>query len=201
MRAKARTAILISGRGSNMVAIAKAAQDKDYPAQIALVISNRPEAAGLFKADAMGITAIAIDHKDYKTRAGFENELHAALLAHDIEFIVCAGFMRVLTAEFVSKWQGKIINIHPSLLPKYKGLNTYARAISAGDKSHGATVHWVSEGVDEGQIIEQITIDILPNDTAESLAQRLLPQEQRLYPKAVIKALKSSTFKEQPGQM
>jgi len=172
-----------------MTAIAQVARTQDYPADIALVISNRPEAAGLHKADEMGITALAIDHNDYKKRQDFENELHAALLAHDIEFVVCAGFMRVLTAGFVRNWQGRIINIHPSLLPKYKGLNTYERAIDAGDKIHGATVHWISEGVDEGEIIDQVTIDILPDDTADSLAERLLPHEQALYPKALVKAL------------
>ena len=191
MASKTRTAILISGRGSNMVAIAKAAQDDAYPASIALVISNRPEAAGLHKADAMGITAIAIDHKDYKSREAFEDELHAALLAHNIEFVVCAGFMRVLTAGFVEKWSGKMINIHPSLLPKYKGLNTHARALAAGDREHGCTVHWVSEGVDEGEIIDQARLQIMPSDTADDLAARLLPLEQALYPRALIKALKA----------
>jgi len=191
MASKTRTAILISGRGSNMVAIAKAAQDDAYPASIALVISNRPEAAGLHKADAMGITAIAIDHKDYKSREAFEDELHAALLAHNIEFVVCAGFMRVLTASFVEKWSGKMINIHPSLLPKYKGLNTHARALAAGDKAHGCTVHWVSEGVDEGKVIEQSSLNILPDDTPDSLSVRLLPLEQSLYPRALIKAIQS----------
>ena len=189
MASKTRTAILISGRGSNMVAIAKAAQDDAYPASIALVISNRPEAAGLHKADAMGITAIAIDHKDYKSREAFEDELHAALLAHNIEFVVCAGFMRVLTASFVEKWSGKMINIHPSLLPKYKGLNTHARALAAGDSEHGCTVHWVSEGVDEGEIIDQARLQIRPSDTADDLASRLQPLEQSLYPQALIKAL------------
>jgi len=191
MASKIRTAILISGRGSNMVAIAKAAQDEDYPADIALIISNRPEAAGLHKADAMGITAIAIDHKDYKSREAFEDELHAALLAHNIEFVVCAGFMRVLTVSFVEKWSGKMINIHPSLLPKYKGLNTHARALAAGDSEHGCTVHWVSEGVDEGEIIDQARLTIMPSDTADDLASRLLPLEQTLYPQALIKALKA----------
>jgi len=188
---KTRTAILISGRGSNMVAIAHAATQEDYPAHIALVISNKPEAAGLYKADEMGITALAIDHTDYKTRRAFENELHAALFAHKIEFVVCAGFMRVLTADFVEKWQGRMINIHPSLLPKYKGLNTHQRAIDAGDTDHGCTVHWVSEGVDEGKIIKQARLAILPSDTADSLAARLLPVEQALYPKALITALDS----------
>lgn len=191
MASKTRTAILISGRGSNMVAIAKAAQDDAYPASIALVISNRPEAAGLHKADEMGIAALAIDHKDYKKREDFENELHAALLAHDIEFVVCAGFMRVLTASFVEKWSGKMINIHPSLLPKYKGLNTHARALAAGDSEHGCTVHWVSEGVDEGEIIDQARLQIRPSDTADDLAARLLPLEQALYPRALLIALKA----------
>ncbi|MEP1229739.1 MAG: phosphoribosylglycinamide formyltransferase [Litorimonas sp.] len=186
---KTRIAILISGRGSNMVAIAMAAKSKDYPAKVCLVISNRPEAEGLHKADDIGITALAIDHTEYDARADFENELDAALKAHNIEFVVCAGFMRVLTRAFVEKWQGRIINIHPSLLPKYKGLHTHARAIDAGDTVHGCTVHWLSEGVDEGQIIDQARLDIRPEDTPDSLAARLLPLEQALYPQAIVKAL------------
>lgn len=189
MSAKTRTAILISGRGSNMVAIAKAAMADDYPAQIALVISNRPGALGLYAASKMGITAITVDHTAYKKRQDFEAELHAILTAHSIDFVVCAGFMRVLTADFVAKWESRMINIHPSLLPKYKGLNTHARAIAAGDSEHGASVHWVSEGVDEGKIIAQARLKITHSDTAETLAARLLPLEQALFPKALKQVL------------
>jgi len=186
---RVKTAILISGRGSNMEALLDAAEQDDYPAEISLVISNRPEAAGLRKADERGIKAIAIDHRDYKTRESFEDELNAALKAHDIEFVACAGFMRVLTASFVNKWEGCMINIHPSLLPKYKGLHTHARALEAGDKEHGCSVHWVTEGVDDGAIIAQAKIDILDDDTPDTLAARLLAEELKLYPIALKKAL------------
>lgn len=183
-----RTAVLISGRGSNMVALAKAAQTPDYPANIQLVISNRPDAAGLQRAEELGLKAICIDHKTYAKRADFEADLHAALIAHDIEFVACAGFMRVLTGGFVSKWSERMINIHPSLLPKYKGLNTHQRALDAGDKVHGCSVHWVSEGVDEGALIAQRSIFIEKGDTSARLAEKLLPEEQILYPLALRKA-------------
>jgi len=185
-----RTAVLISGRGSNMEALIAAAKSSDYPAEIKLVISNRPEAAGLHTADSAGVTALAIDHKDYETREAFERELDAALTAHKIELIACAGFMRVLTAWFVSRWEGRLINIHPSLLPKYKGLNTHARALAAGDREAGCTVHWVSEGVDEGKIIAQNRLTINTIDTVESLAERIRALEHKLYPMALVKAAK-----------
>lgn len=173
-----------------MAALIKAAQDSDYPADIQLVISNRPEALGLHKADAMGVTAICIDHRDFKTRTDFEVELDAALRAHNIEFVVCAGFMRVLGATFVRAWSGKLINIHPSLLPKYKGLHTHKRAIEAKDLEHGCTVHWVNEGVDEGEIIAQSALNIDPADTPETLAKRIQALEHTLYPNALASALR-----------
>lgn len=182
-----RTAVLISGRGSNMMALVNAAAALDYPAEIALVISNRPKAAGLSRAQGAGIDTLAIDHKDYTKREDFEAALHAALSDHNIEFICCAGFMRVLSDWFVSRWAGRIINIHPSLLPKYKGLNTHARALEAGDTQHGCTVHWVSEELDGGSIIAQERISIDGSDTADDLAQRLLPLELVLYPRALAK--------------
>lgn len=172
-----------------MVALIEAAQKADYPADINLVISNRPEAAGLRKADEMGVTAICIDHRDFESRSDFEAELNAALRAHDIDFVVCAGFMRVLGEKFVKSWTGKMINIHPSLLPKYKGLHTHKRAIEAGDTDHGCTVHWVNEGVDEGKIIAQSSIVITPNDTQETLAKRVQALEHKLYPDALVLAL------------
>lgn len=191
MARRLRTAVLISGRGSNMAALVKAARAEDYPAEITLVISNRPEAAGLRRADELGIKAICIDHKDYATREAFEDELHAALAAHEIEFVACAGFMRVLTGGFVTKWEGRMINIHPSLLPKYKGLNTHQRALDAGDTVQGCSVHWVSEGVDDGALIAQRSIPIEKSDTAQSMAEKLLPEEQKLYPLALRKAVMS----------
>lgn len=187
-----RTAVLISGRGSNMIALVEAAAaDSDYPANIALVISNKPTAEGLRRADACGIATIAIDHTDYDTREAFERELDAALRAHDIEFVACAGFMRVLTAWFVTRWTGRLINIHPSLLPKYKGLHTHKRAIEAGDDAGGASVHWVVTEVDGGAVIDQAVVSIIPGDTPDSLAGRVLAQELTLYPRALKKAAQS----------
>ena len=172
-----------------MVALIEAAQNKTYPADIQLVISNRPEAAGLRKADELGVTAICIDHRDFDSRVDFEVELDAALRAHKIEFVACAGFMRVLGKKFVRTWAGKMINIHPSLLPKYKGLHTHKRAIEAGDSKHGCTVHWVNEGVDDGKVIAQSSLKIHSNDTENSLAQRVKTIEHALYPLALAKAL------------
>ena len=184
------TGILISGTGSNMAALIEAAQNETYPADIQLVISNRPEAAGLRKADEMGVTAICIDHRDFDNRADFELELDAALRAHKIEFVACAGFMRILGKKFVRAWAGKLINIHPSLLPKYKGLHTHRRAIEAGDSKHGCTVHWVNEGVDDGKIIAQSSLKVYLNDTEDSLAERVKTLEHALYPRALAKAVR-----------
>ncbi|MEH6490416.1 phosphoribosylglycinamide formyltransferase [Hyphomonas oceanitis] len=182
-------AILISGRGSNMEALLKAAAAPDYPAKPVLVLANRPDAKGLETAMDAGIPALAIDHKPYgKDREAFERAMDEALTEAGTEIIALAGFMRVLTPWFVNKWQGRMINIHPSLLPKYKGLDTHQRAIDAGDAEAGATVHWVSPGVDDGEIIQQASLPILPGDTADSLAARLLPIEHQLYPDALAKA-------------
>lgn len=186
-----KTAILISGRGSNMVSIVEAARAHDYPAEITLVISNRPNALGLQKANALGVQSMAIDHKAFKTRAEFETALDAVLQEADIELICCAGFMRVLSADFVEGWPGRILNIHPSLLPKYKGLNTHKRALEAGDSYHGASVHFVTAELDGGEVIAQTKIAIRPDDTAQMLADRLLPLELDIYPKAVDRVAKS----------
>ncbi len=182
-------AILISGRGSNMEALLKAAAAPDYPAKPVLVLSNRPDALGLETALVAGVQAVAIDHKPFgKDREAFERAMDAALIGAGTDIIALAGFMRVLTPWFVNKWQGRMINIHPSLLPKYKGLDTHQRALDAGDAEAGATVHWVSPGVDDGEIIQQASLPILPGDTANSLAARLLPVEHQLYPDALAKA-------------
>lgn len=184
-----RLAILLSGRGSNMQAILKAAEAPDFPATPGLVLSNRPDATGLKTASAHGVKALAIDHKPFgKDREAFERELDKALKVHDIDVIALAGFMRVLTPWFVRRWQGRMINIHPSLLPKYPGLHTHQRAIEAGDTQAGCTVHWVSEGVDAGEIIDQAKVDILSSDTPDTLAARILPVEHALYPRALAKA-------------
>lgn len=187
---KVRTAILISGRGSNMIALAEAAAEKDYPAEIVGVISNRLDALGLTRAQEMGIQTQSIDHKAFKTRRDFEEELHRVLINMKAELICCAGFMRILSPWFVEQWPKQILNIHPSLLPKYKGLNTHQRAIDAGDAEAGCTVHWVTEELDGGDTILQKAIPIESMDTAETLAERLLPIELSLYPKALAKASK-----------
>ncbi len=189
--ARVPTAILISGRGSNMLALAKAAQSPDYPAEIKLVISNNPEAEGLQKAADMGITVIPLDHTAFKSRLSFDRELHKHLKANQIQMICCAGYMRILSSWFVGQWPGRIINIHPSLLPKYKGLNTHQRALEAGDKEHGCTVHYVNEELDGGDIILQSKFNILPNDTKETLEKRVLEREHALYVKALEKILRN----------
>ena len=186
---KIRLAILISGRGTNMEALLDACAQEAYPATTALVLSNRPDAQGLETASAHGIATLAVDHKPYgKDREAFERAMDAALEAAEIELIALAGFMRILTPWFVNRWTGRLINIHPSLLPKYTGLNTHQRAIDAGDAEHGCSVHWVTEGVDEGQLIAQARVPILPGDTADTLRERVLPEEHKLYPRALKRA-------------
>ena len=164
-----------------MVALAEAARADDYPAEIVLIISNRPNAAGLDKAREMGIDALAIDHKDYPSRESFESDLNEALNDANVQIVCCAGFMRVLTPFFTRLWPNRLLNIHPSLLPKYKGLHTHERALEAGDKVHGCTVHYVNEELDGGAIIQQAEIDIHAGDTAKTLAERLIPIEHNLY--------------------
>jgi len=189
-------AVLISGRGSNMEALLKAASDPEFTARPVLVLSNRPDASGLKIAEAAGVAAVAIDHKTYgKDREAFEFHVDATLRGAEVEVIALAGFMRVLTPWFVKRWEGRMINIHPSLLPKYKGLDTHQRAIDAGDTEAGCSVHWVSAGVDEGEIIAQARVPILAGDTAESLAARTLPAEHKLYPEALKLACKTITEK------
>lgn len=187
-----RLAILISGRGSNMEALLEAASGSDYPAAPVLVLSNRPEAKGLDTARAHGIATATIDHKPFgKDREGFERAMHAALLAQQTEIIALAGFMRILTPWFVAQWQGRMINIHPSLLPKYPGLDTHQRAIDAGDAEAGCSVHWVTAGVDEGAVIAQARVPVSRRETAESLAAKVLVEEHKLYPEALRAACES----------
>lgn len=180
-----RLAVLLSGRGSNMVALAEAAREPDFPATLALVVSNRPGAEGLATAAAMGLETLALPHKAYPDREAFDSALSAALKMHDIDLVVLAGFMRILTPGFIRQWEGRILNIHPSLLPKYQGLDTHARAIAAGDSEAGCTVHVVTERLDDGPVLAQAQVPILPGDTAEELAARVLAEEHRLYPQAV----------------
>ena len=194
-----RTAVLISGRGSNMQAILHAANSMDYPAEPVLVLSNRPAAPGLETAAAAGIATGAVDHKQFgKDREAFEHAMQSLLETHKVEMIVLAGFMRILTPWFVNKWARRMINIHPSLLPKYPGLDTHQRAIDAGDREAGCSVHWVTEGVDEGDVIAQARVPILPEDTAEILAQRVLLAEHQLYSRAVEMAARDILTRKKP---
>lgn len=185
MAAKKRIGILISGRGSNMVSLIEAARQPDYPAEIVCVLSNRPEAKGLERARAEGIAAIAIDHRQFPSREAFEAELDAALRAAGVEIVACAGFMRKMTAGFVDRWRDAMLNIHPSLLPSFKGLDTHARALAAGVKLAGCTVHVVRPELDSGPIVAQVAVPVLDSDSEESLAARVLAAEHRLYPRAL----------------
>lgn len=181
-----RLGILISGRGSNMEALLKAAQDPACPYEPVLVLSNKPDAAGLEKARSFGVAAKAIDHKPFgKDRESFERAMNAELKAANIQLIALAGFMRVLTPWFVNEWTGRLINIHPSLLPKYPGVDTHRRCLEAGDLVHGCTVHQVTAGVDEGPVIGSAEIDVRPGDTEDTLATRLLKAEHILYPRCL----------------
>jgi formyltetrahydrofolate-dependent phosphoribosylglycinamide formyltransferase len=180
-----RLALLISGRGSNMAAILAAA-GPDYPAEPVLVLSNRADAAGLEVAKARGVPTAIVESRAFKCdRAGFEAAMEAELARHGVEIIALAGFMRVLTPDFVRRWEGRLINIHPSLLPAFPGLDTHARALAAGVRLHGCTVHLVTAGVDEGPILAQAAVPVLPEDTEASLAARVLAEEHKLYPAAL----------------
>ncbi len=180
-----RTAILISGRGSNMVSLLKAAADPAFPAEVVGVVSNRPEAAGLDRARALGIHAEAMDHRAHGGRAGFEAALDARLRDLGAELVCLAGFMRLLTAPFVEAWRDRLVNIHPSLLPAFPGLDTHARALAAGVRFTGCTVHVVRAEMDSGPIIAQAAVPILPGDDEEALSARVLAAEHRLYPMAL----------------
>lgn len=183
---RVRTAALISGRGSNMEALIRAAADPDYPAEIVLVLANRPDADGLATAAAAGVPAEAIDHRPFgKDREAHERVLDARLRDAGVELVALAGYMRVLTPFLVRAWAGRMVNIHPSLLPLYPGLHTHARALAAGDADAGCTVHMVTEGVDEGPILGQARVPILAGDTPDTLAARVLAEEHRLYPQCL----------------
>lgn len=181
-----RAAILISGRGSNMAALIAAASDPSYPAAITLVVSNRAEAAGLQRAEAAGIATLVIDHKPFgEDRAAFERALDDQLSAVGIDFICLAGFMRLLTPWFVARWEGRMINIHPALLPSFKGLDTHERALAAGVKLHGASVHFVTADTDSGPLIVQAAVPVHDADTPDMLAARVLAAEHQIYPLAL----------------
>ena len=184
--ARKRVAVLISGRGSNMAALIEAAKDKNYPAEIAFVVSNDPAAQGLEHARAAGIPTAVVDHRPFgKDRQGFERALQAAIEPHAIDLVCLAGFMRLLTPWFIGRWTARLLNIHPALLPAFKGLDTHARALAAGVKQHGATVHFVVPEMDSGPIIVQETVPVLQGDTEATLAARVLAAEHRIYPLAL----------------
>lgn len=182
---KRAIAVLISGRGSNLQALIDACRNADFPARIAVVISNNPEAQGLKRAMESGIPVATINHKEYTSRQAFEQALDKELRTREIEFIALAGFMRVLTAGFVNQWYGRMINIHPSLLPAFRGAHAHREAITAGVKISGCTVHFVSAEMDAGPIIIQAAVPVLSSDTEETLAARVLTMEHRCLPHAV----------------
>jgi len=182
---KKRVGILISGRGSNMMSLVAAARDPAYPAEIVAVISNRPDAPGLDWAKAQGIPAVAIDHKAYPTRAAFEAQMQTVLTQHRCDLVACCGFLRLMTADFVNLWHDRMLNIHPALLPSYKGLHTHERALADGVRIAGCTVHVVRAEMDAGPIIGQAAVAVLDGDTPDSLAARVLAAEHQLYPHAL----------------
>jgi formyltetrahydrofolate-dependent phosphoribosylglycinamide formyltransferase len=184
MSRRKRVAVLVSGRGSNMAALIEAATAPDYPAEIVVVLSDRADAAALDRARAAGIAAGFV-RADAPGKAAFEAALDARLATARVDLICLAGFMRILSADFVARWQGRIINIHPSLLPAFPGLDTHARALAAGAKEHGATVHFVVAEMDSGPIITQAAVPNLPGDTESTLAARVLEVEHRIYPEAL----------------
>lgn len=185
MSIRKRIGVLISGRGSNMMSLIAACREPDYPAEIALVISNRPQAEGLARAREAGIEAIAIDHKAYGSRAEFDAALTQALEVAGVDLICSAGFMRLHAAEFVEHWRGRQLNIHPSLLPLFRGLHPQRQALEAGVRISGATVHFVVEEMDAGPIVAQAAVPVRPDDTEETLSARILRAEHRLYPLAL----------------
>lgn len=182
---KKRIAVFISGGGSNMLSLAKACESADFPAEIIGVFSDKPDASGLEKAKALGIETFAFARKDYDSKQAHETAILAALAALKPDFICLAGYMRLLSGDFIRPWAGRILNIHPSLLPLFPGLHTHQRALDAGQRLAGCTVHFVTEGMDEGPIIAQSAVPILPGDTQDALAARVLKVEHKTYPLAL----------------
>jgi len=180
-----QVAILISGRGSNMAALIAATRDKNYPATISLVISNRPEAPGLERAAAEGVATAVLDHRAFADRASFDSGLRSLIEASGAELVACAGYMRIMTPEFVDAYAGRMINIHPALLPLYRGLDTHARALADGVRIHGCTVHFVTPEIDAGPIIAQAAVPVVPGDTPLTLARRVNAAELKLFPAAL----------------
>lgn len=187
-----RVVILISGRGSNMISIVNAVNDGSLPIKIAAVISNRPDAAGIEFAQKIGIDTAIIDHKAFSSRDEFDAAMASKIDTYSPDLVVLAGFMRILTTEFVEHYANKLINIHPALLPKFKGMDTHQRAIDAGETEHGASVHFVTAELDAGPVILQARVPVLSSDTADTLAARVLEQEHKLYPEAIKKLVTQS---------
>lgn len=186
---KETIAVLVSGSGSNLQALIEACAQEEFPARIGLVLSNKDDAYGLVRAQKAGIPTQVIRHKDFPDRGSFDDAMHAALVAAGIGFVCLAGFMRLLTPGFVEKWAGRMINIHPSLLPLFKGMHTHASAIAAGVKIHGCTVHHVVAEMDAGPIIMQAAVPVLSSDTPETLGARVLKAEHAIYPMALRQVL------------
>jgi len=182
---KLKTGVLISGRGSNLQALIDACSQPEFPAEISLVISNKADAYGLVHASDAGIPTVTINHQDFASREAFDRAVDEALRDADIEFLCLAGFMRILSDEFVQIWQDRLINIHPSLLPAFKGLDTHRRAIDAGVRIAGCTVHFVRPALDDGPIIMQAAVPVLADDTPDTLAERIITQEHLCYPQAL----------------
>ena len=180
-----RVAVLISGRGSNMTALIKAAQNPAFPAEIALVVSNKADAKGLETAEAAGIATRVVPYKGHADRDSHDAAIQDVLCDAGIEIVALAGYMRLLTPDFVQKWAGRMINIHPALLPSFKGLDTHRRALEAGVREHGCTVHFVTPAMDEGPIIAQTVVPVEPSDTEDTLAARVLAAEHATYPHAL----------------
>ncbi len=183
--AKLKLGVMISGSGTNLQAIIDACAEVDYPAEIQVVISNRPEVKGLERAEKAGIKATCIDHREFETREAFEDAVHDCLKEHNVELVCLAGFMRILNSDFVNRWRDRMINIHPSLLPSYKGLHTHARAIEDGVRFGGCTIHFVRPEMDNGPILMQAAIPIAYDETPESLAAKTLVYEHKMYPAAI----------------
>jgi phosphoribosylglycinamide formyltransferase-1 len=182
---KLKTAILISGSGTNLQALIDACAEPDFPAQIVLVLSNKADAYGLKRAEKAGLKTMLINHKDYKNREDFDVAMDKAIVSSGAEFVCMAGFMRILSSWFTKKWQGKLINIHPSLLPSFKGMHAQQQALEAGVKIAGCTVHFVTEEMDAGPIIAQAAVEVEDSDTVESLTAKILVKEHEIYPKSL----------------
>ena len=198
--ARMRTAVLVSGRGSNMAALLDAAADPAFPAEIVLVLSNRPGAGALARAQAAGVPTTVVDHRAYADRAAFEAAMQAELERSGIELVCLAGFMRVLTPWFIGRWPDRLVNIHPSLLPSYRGLHTHERALADGVRIHGCTVHLVVPELDAGPIIAQAAVPVRTADTPDTLAARVLAAEHQLYPRA-LSWLASGRVRHEAGRL